>query len=235
MPWCPKCKSEYRAGFEVCADCGCKLVEEEPTDEKSKATVESWATSAVGLMMGEAPVEEISEEEQEEIKRIAQAGNRKSTKATSYKDYVERANENKSSATILIVLGGLGLVAVGLGAAGLLPINVGNSLLFYGVMGALFLFFFVSGFVSMKNAKKYREMAESETSVRNTILEWCKDNLRADEIDHITGTPEEQDEVKYFKRYAYIRYAITQQFLNLEDGFLDNLIEETIYDSLFED
>lgn len=22
MPWCPKCKTEYREGFETCADCG---------------------------------------------------------------------------------------------------------------------------------------------------------------------------------------------------------------------
>lgn len=28
MPWCPKCKTEYREGFSVCADCGSQLVEE---------------------------------------------------------------------------------------------------------------------------------------------------------------------------------------------------------------
>ena len=33
MPWCPKCKSEYREGFTVCAECGSKLVEEEPLAE----------------------------------------------------------------------------------------------------------------------------------------------------------------------------------------------------------
>lgn len=234
MPWCPKCRSEYRTGFEVCADCGCKLVEEEPVEE-AKSTVDPWTAVTAGLMGGQIPEEILSEEEQEDIKRTAQAGNRKSKKVTSYKDNTERANENKSSAMILILMGGIGLIAVGLGAAGLLPINIGNAFLFYGVMGALFLVFFVSGFVSLKNAKRYREMAESENSVRNTILEWCKDNLRADEIDAITKAAGEQDEIKYFKRYSYIRFVITQQFLNLEEGFLDNLIEETIYDSLFQD
>lgn len=29
MPWCPKCKNEYRAGIRVCAECGCELIEEE--------------------------------------------------------------------------------------------------------------------------------------------------------------------------------------------------------------
>ncbi|MBO4510976.1 MAG: hypothetical protein J5718_06495 [Lachnospiraceae bacterium] len=28
MPWCPKCKNEYREGIKVCADCGATLVEE---------------------------------------------------------------------------------------------------------------------------------------------------------------------------------------------------------------
>ena len=27
MPWCPKCKNEYKDGIEVCADCGCKLLD----------------------------------------------------------------------------------------------------------------------------------------------------------------------------------------------------------------
>ncbi|MGI5967197.1 hypothetical protein DWV16_05670 [Anaerotruncus sp. AF02-27] len=30
MPWCPNCKTEYRAGFTVCGDCSAKLVEEAP-------------------------------------------------------------------------------------------------------------------------------------------------------------------------------------------------------------
>ena len=32
MPWCPKCKIEYREGFEICSDCGSALVDEYPED-----------------------------------------------------------------------------------------------------------------------------------------------------------------------------------------------------------
>ena len=28
MPWCPKCKNEYREGITVCADCGTPLVDD---------------------------------------------------------------------------------------------------------------------------------------------------------------------------------------------------------------
>lgn len=28
MPWCPKCRNEYKSGYTICADCGRELVEE---------------------------------------------------------------------------------------------------------------------------------------------------------------------------------------------------------------
>lgn len=30
MPWCPKCKTEYKEGIQTCTDCGCELVSEQP-------------------------------------------------------------------------------------------------------------------------------------------------------------------------------------------------------------
>ena len=37
MPWCPKCRNEYREGFTVCADCGVELVDR--LDEAKADTV----------------------------------------------------------------------------------------------------------------------------------------------------------------------------------------------------
>ena len=36
MPWCPKCKSEYREKFTMCSDCGCELVKELEGDENQE-------------------------------------------------------------------------------------------------------------------------------------------------------------------------------------------------------
>ena len=36
MPWCPKCRSEYREGFTECADCRVALVDELPPLEEKK-------------------------------------------------------------------------------------------------------------------------------------------------------------------------------------------------------
>lgn len=37
MPWCPKCRNEYREGFESCSDCGVALVEELPEETEGNA------------------------------------------------------------------------------------------------------------------------------------------------------------------------------------------------------
>lgn len=46
MPWCPKCKNEYKEGIKICADCGCELVSEEkrksPLPSETKPTWKHW-------------------------------------------------------------------------------------------------------------------------------------------------------------------------------------------------
>ena len=42
MPWCPKCKTEYREGFTVCADCGSELVKEQPVEERKTSRREAF-------------------------------------------------------------------------------------------------------------------------------------------------------------------------------------------------
>jgi hypothetical protein len=55
MPWCPKCKTEYREGFTVCSDCGSPLVEamkedrpEDCIDEKTDSLNEPARLMQVG-------------------------------------------------------------------------------------------------------------------------------------------------------------------------------------------
>lgn len=48
MPWCPKCRSEYREGFTTCADCKETLVSELPpgSDHSAEAWVKIWQGDA---------------------------------------------------------------------------------------------------------------------------------------------------------------------------------------------
>lgn len=43
MPWCPRCRSEYRTGFYNCADCGTELKEGNLPVEHHQTAGERWA------------------------------------------------------------------------------------------------------------------------------------------------------------------------------------------------
>lgn len=43
MPWCPECKTEYREGFSVCADCGCALTWHRPREDTPEGPGENGA------------------------------------------------------------------------------------------------------------------------------------------------------------------------------------------------
>jgi len=269
MAWCPKCKSEYREGFTVCADCGSELVDEATLKKMEKAealkesmaeymeeyeeaaqednaqvaeAVNEMAGGAVNLqavMSGQAPM---SEEEAAKMKAVieqlqaAQMAGKTRQGGGRYEDSAERASDNRSSAWILLIVGVIGIIVLALGLAGVLPLPMKSNFLFYGVMAVFFIIFIVSGIVSMKNAKYFEGKAESENSLRNTLVEWCKENLSAEEIDKMIGaTPGTSIEMLYFKRFGYIKFRLNNQFMNLDQGFLDKFIDDYVYDEIFDE
>lgn len=284
MPWCPKCKSEYREGFTVCADCGCELVQEEQTDERVTLTfgdeeqmmaLEAFLKSnqilgvelrqdesdglcellvdrkskqkALSVMQvfivqenrrseeaRKAAGEQVDAEAAEEQLREAVTARRAFGSGFLYQDSSQRADENRSSAWVLLFVGVLGLIVVILGIAGILPLNLGNPYLFYGVMGAIFVLFLVAGVVSMKNAKIFAGKAESENSLRSTMLEWCRQNLDGQEIDREIGIGDDSEEVRYFNRTAYLKDRLNHQFVNLDQDFLDQFIDNQVYGMVFD-
>ncbi len=156
-------------------------------------------------------------------------------KPSVYQDSATKAEENKSSAYTLLFVGVLGMIVIVLGLAGVLPIHLGGTskYLTYGIMSALFLLFIVMGVLSMKSYRIFAKKAESENSLKNTIEKWCKENLKAETIDE--GLFAEEDitgEEKYFKRTQVMKEKIKKQFLNLDDAFLDDLVDG-IYSEIF--
>ena len=232
MPWCPKCKSEYRQGFTVCADCGSKLVEEEPPGEQS-LDFQSEPHAAGSLQIPGA--EEGADDEAKGAVLLGEAVTARSAFGSSslYQSSSQRADENRSSAWVLLVVGLLGITAVVLGIIGILPLKMANPYLFYGVMGAIFVLFLVAGIVSMKNAKIFSRKAESENSLRNTMLDWCRQNLNGQDIDKEIGSDGESEEVRYFNRVAHLRKKLNHQFMNLDQDFLEQFIDDQVYEMIF--
>lgn len=301
MPWCPKCKSEYREGFTVCADCGSELVdeeqflklEEERAAGEEQQRIELAMQQAARMAVGKA--EKLTEHEAERLAAEAKTAGLAKTAATVrlaggagtklsedavwdemsdtvmqkeadldvgassfhepeadsaqpqradasqsaaglYQDSTERANENRSSAWILLVTGSIGLAVIVLGILGIIPLRFSNPYLFYGVMAAVFILFIVAGIVSMNNAKLFAKKAESENSLRDAMLAWCRGNLRARELDDEIGVEgSESEESLYFKRFERIKAKLNYQFLNLDQGFLEKFIDDSVYDMIYEE
>lgn len=229
MPWCPKCKSEYREGFTMCADCGSQLVEEEPVNELKKV---SWLFPEEDVAVLDEP-EDVSVWESEEQLHGQAAAHRTFRTGSQYQDSSQRADESRSSAWILLIVGSLGLLMTILGITEALPFNFGNPYLFYGVMTSVFVLFIVAGAVSMKNYKIFARKAESENSLRSTLLNWCCENLHAEEIDSEVDVEGAGEEVLYFSRTAYIRERLNHQFINLDQDFLERFVDDHVYEMIF--
>jgi len=230
MAWCPKCKAEYVDGIEICADCKVKLVAS--LDEIENASEEA----------SDQFPEEAVEESAEQNEDISSKENEETTPSErkpvgAYVGSAERANDNRSSAYTLLIIGIIGLVLMVLVATGVVPFWSGKSALYLtcGVMGALFVIFIVMGVVSFRNSKKYARKAAFEEELSANMKKWCLQNLSADALDSALSEEERAmpPEMLFFQRTKVLRAKILEQYMNLDEGFLEHFIEE-IYSEIYE-
>lgn len=156
-----------------------------------------------------------------------------------YEDSAQKAENNRSSGILLLVVGIAGTVAMLLCMTGVIPIylNATTGYMVYGVMSALFILFIVMGAISMRSSKIFAKKAESENSLRSTIEKWCLENLQAEELDREAfgeGAGEVPEEMKYFMRADLIKQKIQAQFMNLDLQFLEHFTDG-IYEDIFEE
>lgn len=226
MAWCPKCKCEYVEGIKVCADCGSELVEELPQEKASDVLAESIQ-------------EYFTEEDWETQEEGTEEEEDGSEKGLSYQHFYvnneEKAEDNKTSAYTLLTIGSLGLLVIILIFLDVIHVymSITNKYIVTGVMGVLFLLFIVMGGVSLKNSRILFKKASKENNLTTEIKKWCINNLQMQEIDQELELKEQPEELKYFQRAAYMRTAVNKQFMNLDESYLDRLIDE-VYPEIFE-
>ena len=151
---------------------------------------------------------------------------------SSYTTQKDKAENYKTSAYTLVSVGILGLVFLVMALIGMFPVRFG--ILTYLIMGGMFMLFLVSGIASYRSYKKSSQDAVMENHLSKEIMEWCKGNLNPLNIDQVFETEQIPDEVRYFKRIDRMKECIRETYLNLDEGFLDALVEE-IYPAIYDD
>ncbi len=231
MPWCPVCKNEYREGIERCAECKVALVEElEETDDNGGKAARLQQEKLARLHALYA-AEQLQQEAESEDP---------ANECSSYHPYqnsAAKAEDNKSSAYILLFVGIVGFVFVFLVFMRIIPIYQSESTTRYlvcGVMGAMFVLFIVFGIVSMRNSRILLVKAKSEDSLLSELTKWCENNLSAGMIDAGLKEADAGEEQKYFIRTDRMRTIISDKFMNLDEAFLEHFVDE-YYQRLFED
>lgn len=254
--WCPECRNEYREGITECADCHIPLVEfedlpdEKPAREEFDASFVKWAGEHQDMLEAaaarEAQLKEVEErlsnaETQEDMLEVLEeiAGeNREPSKP--YVSAAQRAEDYRSSAWTLLIVGGLGLAAMILIIAGIIPIHLASNIRYitYGVMSVLFIVFLISGFRSLRSAKEMAELSEKEKNLDAEIKEWFADSFDCVSIDadcKNAGPLDDLEEIeKYYQRSANIKEKIVAKYPELDEAFLDKMTED-VYQLMYEE
>ncbi|MGN0346544.1 MAG: hypothetical protein ACI4DU_04585 [Lachnospiraceae bacterium] len=149
-----------------------------------------------------------------------------------------QASEVKASGIALLVLGIIGLVITVLYILDKFPIHytLSSRIIIGTAMGILFVCMLVFGIISMRSVKVFAGMAKEEDRLTEEIIRWYRQNLSADMIDSDLfdeGGKAMPEEMKYFRRYAKIKFLLNQKFMNLDPAYSEEMVEE-IYQYIYE-
>ena len=154
--------------------------------------------------------------------------------AALYEDKNNKAEDAKSSAIALILVGGLGLVFIVLLVLDYLPIHLFGlgKYLVSAIMAAMFLVFIAMGFSSIKTYKKYLGIAEEEQKNIEQIMDLLAQHMSREVIDaKLAGEPEEMPQI-YYSRLALIKEFLEVHYGGLEPALLEKLADDW-YEELY--
>lgn len=230
---CPKCRNEYRDGFTHCAECRCELVTPEELERLELEKSKPEEMRQQDLCMEPEQAAEVGQDPE-----AAPVRPRDGYKSGIYRNSAQKAEDNRTSAWPLLTVGVLGLVFLALAMLDVIPLKFGGITRFmvYGVMFALFVLFLVMGIVSLRNSKIFARKAESENTLFDSMKSWCLSNLTPEGIDEDLFQKEDglTEEVKYFERHAKLKRILSDKYMNLDEGFLEDFVDR-IYEEIYKE
>ena len=262
MPFCPKCKTEYRDGFTICADCKIPLVNSLEKADLKEINENSYALSEDDygdVSLSEAvsvcekdfsnlkivddeeddvteftPKEELSEEDKEKIKEEIVKRRIAFKPSKEYVSKDEKASELLSSGFMLVILGTLGVVFLALLMLGVFPFKVKGivSYIIDGIMLAFFGSFIYFGINSFFKYSKVKKEAGDEKEENKEFEEWFKKTLTKEFIDSDLAISDDENN-NFFLRNAKIKYYVNQNYPAMDEDYLDSFIDK-VYEYIFE-
>ncbi|SDB31350.1 hypothetical protein [Butyrivibrio sp. INlla16] len=158
-----------------------------------------------------------------------------------YQSSAQKAEDNQSSGIMLITVGAIGLIGdVFFLVKNPLDMPMFNKYLTCGVMGALFVLFFVMGILAVRSYKIFKGKAAEEDTVLEKIKAWSEAELTSDYIDtHMYDDDEEYEQLTdkeslFFKRSEFIKKEIMKKYVNVSEELVDSFIDN-YYDKLYGD
>lgn len=191
--------------------------------------------SAKKQMMEEFGVSAEELEDGETLKELAMetAAEETGEKLAVYGDKKVKAEDYKSSAVTLAIIGAAGLVLIVLHALGIIPIMLPQTtkIMVYVVMGSLFVIFLISSVFAWKSCRRLLEEDKEEKEFirgAKTFMDSISEQTLMEDGE-LSDMPEE---MKYFKRIAVLKRLIGEKYPEAKEEIVDYLAEE-YYDAHF--
>jgi hypothetical protein len=192
-----------------------------------EANLEETNSEEANLEEANSAMEEsLTEEEEKELIKNIKHPDKSNTyikKEEQYKDLISSAYSFG-----LIAILGIGLLAFNV----LGIIQIFNGALSYIVMGALFIAFLYVGITSYTKANKVKSQISEENQVTDTITKWLSENITATQLDSFVN-PADTDEIQFMQKIDKMKELITATFGELDELYLDRMVEE-YYNNTFE-
>ena len=178
--------------------------------------------------------ESYSEEELAAMKQMKEAYI-KEMERKPYEDTAKIAEEYKSGADSLLIVGVVGIIALVLLHLGVIPISLPpfTKWMITGVMGFLFVVFVFMGIASRKSYANLKEQAGSDHDTKEDVIKYLKENVNPVEFDADLITDDPGMEILYFRRMEKLKAMVFSYADGIDVSFAEYILEE-VYPDIFE-
>ncbi len=175
--------------------------------------------------------EEVCKDCETEVEEFDSSTLAKPEKTQTYVKKEEQYKDLKSSAFSFIVISIIGILLLSINAMGI--ISVFNGTLTYIVMGGMFLVFLYIGINSFIKANKVKGQISGENQETDAINSWLSENITKESLNELVN-PNDGEEVQFMQKIERMKELILNQFGELDDLYLDHIVEE-YYNNHFEE